>query len=121
MDNLIGDDRFPVASCRPEQSTLQAADEADSTAPPKTGKAMRQCLMVALTFESVFGTLAISFWLHMIAIITIDEAAEPRSSLAFMFWGERLFIFFIFPLMLLHTVIGYRVFRAKVGTSAAHH
>jgi cytochrome d ubiquinol oxidase subunit II len=75
--------------------------------------------MVALTFASAFGTLAISFWPYMIpGAITIDEAAAPHSSLAFMFWGEGLFIF---PLMLLYTVISYRVFRGKVGTTVGHY
>jgi hypothetical protein len=31
-------------------------------------------------------------------VITIDQATAPHSSLAFMFWGEGLFVF---PLMLL--------------------
>jgi cytochrome d ubiquinol oxidase subunit II len=75
--------------------------------------------MVALTFVSAFGTLAISFWPYMIpGAITVDEAAAPHSSLAFMFWGEGLFVF---PLMLLYTVVSYRVFRGKVGTTAGHY
>jgi cytochrome bd ubiquinol oxidase subunit II len=42
--------------------------------------------MVALTFASAFGTLAISFCPYMIpGAVTIDEAAAPHSSLAFMF------------------------------------
>jgi cytochrome d ubiquinol oxidase subunit II len=73
--------------------------------------------MVALTFASAFGTLAISFWPYMIpGAITIDEAAAPHSSLAFMFWGEGLFVF---PLMLIYTVVSYRVFRGKVRTTAS--
>jgi cytochrome bd ubiquinol oxidase subunit II len=75
--------------------------------------------MVALVFMSAFGTLAISFWPYMIPnVITIDEAAAPHSSLAFMFWGEGIFIF---PLMLIYTAISYRVFRGKVGNPAAHY
>jgi cytochrome d ubiquinol oxidase subunit II len=75
--------------------------------------------MVALVFMSAFGTLAISFWPYMIPfVITIDEAAAPHSSLAFMFWGEGLFIF---PLMLLYTVISYSIFRGKVGTTTGHY
>jgi hypothetical protein len=65
--------------------------------------------MVALIFISAFGTLALSFWPYMIPfVITIDQAAAPQSSLAFMFWGCGVFVF---PLMLLYTVISYRVFR----------
>jgi cytochrome bd ubiquinol oxidase subunit II len=69
--------------------------------------------MVALIFALAFGTLALSFWPYMIPfVITIDDAAAPHSSLAFMFWGEGLFVF---PLMLLYTAIGYRVFGGKIG------
>jgi cytochrome d ubiquinol oxidase subunit II len=75
--------------------------------------------MVALIFVSAFGTLAISFWPYMIPfVITIDEAAAPHSSLAFMFWGEGLFVF---PLMLLYTVISYSVFRGKVASNSGHY
>jgi cytochrome bd ubiquinol oxidase subunit II len=75
--------------------------------------------IVALIFVSAFGTLALSFWPYMIPfIITIDEAAAPHSSLAFMFWGEGIFIF---PLMLIYTVITYHVFRGKVRRAAEHY
>jgi cytochrome d ubiquinol oxidase subunit II len=70
--------------------------------------------MVVLIFLSAFGTLAISFWPYMIPFaLTIHEAAAPHSSLAFMFWGAGLFVF---PLMLIYTVISYRVFRGKVAS-----
>ncbi len=75
--------------------------------------------MVTIIFAAAFGTLAISFWPYMIPFsITIDEAAAPHSSLAFMFWGEGLFVF---PLMLLYTVISYSVFRGKVRPTADHY
>ena len=75
--------------------------------------------MVAGIFVAAFATLAISFWPYMIPFaITIDEAAAPRSSLAFMFWGEGLFVF---PLMLIYTAVSLRVFKGKVTTSAAHY
>jgi cytochrome d ubiquinol oxidase subunit II len=35
-----------------------------------------------------------------------------------MFWGERLFVF---PLMLLYTIISYSVFRGKVAAADEHH
>jgi cytochrome bd-type quinol oxidase subunit 2 len=38
---------------------------------------------------------------------TIEDAAAPQSSLAFMFWGEGLFVF---PLMLFYTAISYSIF-----------
>jgi cytochrome d ubiquinol oxidase subunit II len=50
--------------------------------------------------------------------ITIDEAAAPHSSLAFMFWGAGLFIF---PLMLIYTAISLGVFRGKVTSTAQHY
>jgi len=66
--------------------------------------------MVALIFVSAFGTLALSFWPYMIPfIITIDEAAAPHSSLAFMFWARRCHL----PLMLIYTVVSFSVFRAR--------
>jgi cytochrome bd ubiquinol oxidase subunit II len=75
--------------------------------------------MVTLIFVSAFGTLALSFWPYMIPFaITIDEGAAPHSTLAFMFWGEGLFVY---PLMLLYAAIGYRVFRGKVGSLAGHY
>jgi cytochrome d ubiquinol oxidase subunit II len=76
-------------------------------------------VMVALIFIAAFGTLAISFWPYMIPFaITIADAAAPHSSLAFMFWGEGLFVF---PLMLLYTAISLSVFRGKVRAAADHY
>jgi cytochrome bd ubiquinol oxidase subunit II len=75
--------------------------------------------MVALMFTAAFGTLAISFWPYMIPFsITVAQAAAPHSSLAFMFWGEGLFIF---PLMLVYTAISYTVFRGKIGPASGYH
>lgn len=75
--------------------------------------------MVAIIFMAAFGTLAISFWPYMIPFsITIDEAAAPHSSLAFMFWGASLFVF---PLTLLYTAVNYSVFRGKVRVSEPHY
>jgi cytochrome d ubiquinol oxidase subunit II len=50
--------------------------------------------------------------------ITIEQAAAPHSNLAFMFWGAGLFVF---PLMLLYTVISYSVFRGKVRPTGDHY
>jgi cytochrome d ubiquinol oxidase subunit II len=75
--------------------------------------------MVTLIFISAFGTLALSFWPYMIPfVITIESGAAPHSSLAFMFWGEGLFVF---PLMLIYAAVGYRVFRGKVEPKVGHH
>jgi cytochrome d ubiquinol oxidase subunit II len=74
--------------------------------------------MTGLLFVSAFGTLAISFWPYMIPfVVTIDEAAAPHSSLAFMFWGEV----FVLPLMLIATFVSYSVFRGKVKPTAGHY
>jgi cytochrome bd ubiquinol oxidase subunit II len=73
--------------------------------------------MVVLIFVAAFGTLAISFWPYMIPFtITIEDAAAPHSSLAFMFWGEGLFVF---PLLLVYTAVSYTVFRGKVRPASA--
>jgi len=46
-----------------------------------------------LLFLSAFGTLAVSFISYMIPFtITIEKAAAPHSSLAFMFWGAGLIV-----------------------------
>jgi cytochrome d ubiquinol oxidase subunit II len=75
--------------------------------------------MVALFFAAAFGTLAVSFWPYMIPFsITIEHAAAPDSSLAFMFWGEGLFVF---PLMLIYAAVNYSVFRGKGGSNPAHY
>jgi cytochrome d ubiquinol oxidase subunit II len=75
--------------------------------------------MIIFIFLSAFGTLAISFWPYIIPfVLTIDDAAAPPSSLAFMFWGEGLFVF---PLMLLYTFISYRVFRGKAEIIPRHY
>jgi cytochrome d ubiquinol oxidase subunit II len=75
--------------------------------------------MVALIFMSAFGTLALSFWPYMIPFaITVHQAAAPHSSLAFMFWGEGLFVF---PLMLIYTIVSYRVFRGKAPSTPEHY
>jgi cytochrome bd ubiquinol oxidase subunit II len=75
--------------------------------------------MVLLIFAAAFGTLAISFWPYMIPFsITVEEAASPHSTLAFMFWGAGIIVF---PLMLVYTVISYSVFRGKVRPTPDHY
>jgi cytochrome d ubiquinol oxidase subunit II len=74
--------------------------------------------MVSSIFVSAFGTLALSFWPYMVPFsITIDEAAAPHSSLAFMFWGEGLFVF---PLMLIYVATGFRVFKGKFEQASGY-
>ena len=75
--------------------------------------------MVVIIFAAAFSTLAISFWPYMIPFtISIEEAAAPHSSLAFMFWGAGLFVF---PIMLINTAISLSVFRGKVVATADHY
>lgn len=75
--------------------------------------------MGALVFGAAFGTLAVSFWPYMIPFsITVQQAAAPHSTLAFLFWGAGLVVF---PLMLLYTVMNYRVFRGKVHPTSTYH
>jgi len=75
--------------------------------------------MVSLIFAMAFGTLALSFWPYMVPFaITIDQAAAPHSSLAFMFWGEGLFIF---PMLLLYTATGFRAFKGKFNSAPEHY
>ena len=75
--------------------------------------------MVALIFAAAFGAPAISVWPYMIPFsIAIEAAAAPHSSLVLMFWGA---VVFVFPLMLLCTVISYTVLRGKVKPMAGHY
>jgi len=75
--------------------------------------------MMGLIIAVAFGTLAISFWLYMIAFaITTEEAAAPYCSLAFMFWSEGIFVF---ALVRLYTVISYSVFPGKVQPTTDHY
>jgi cytochrome bd ubiquinol oxidase subunit II len=76
-------------------------------------------LMITVIFLCAFGTMALSFWPYMIPfVLTIEEAAAPQSSLAFMFWGAGLFVF---PLMLFYTAISYSIFRGKVRSAAGYY
>ena len=72
--------------------------------------------MVALIFAVAFCTLAISFWPYMIPFsITVEAAASPPASLAFMFWGAGLFVF---PLVLLYTLTSFWVFKGKISSNS---
>jgi cytochrome bd ubiquinol oxidase subunit II len=76
-------------------------------------------LAVVVTFLAAFATFAFSFWPYIVPFtITIDQAAAPHASLAFMFWGEGLFVL---PLMLGYTLISYRVFRGKSSPATLHY
>jgi cytochrome d ubiquinol oxidase subunit II len=66
----------------------------------------------ALIFMAAFGTLACSFWPYMIPFaLTVEQAASPKESLTFMFWGAGLFVM---PLTLAYTFVVYRLFHGRV-------
>jgi cytochrome bd ubiquinol oxidase subunit II len=67
----------------------------------------------SLIFAAAFGTLACSFWPYMIPFaLTVEQAASPKESLTFMFWGAGLFVM---PLTLAYTFVVYRLFHGRVG------
>jgi len=64
-------------------------------------------------FAAAFGTLAVSFYPYMIPFsITLAEAAAPRSSQTFLFWGAGLVVL---PLTLAYTLVVYFLFSGKVA------
>ena len=66
----------------------------------------------AVIFASAFSTLAASFLPYMVPFtITIEQAAAPPSSLAFMFWGAGVVVL---PLTLAYTAAVYFIFRGRV-------
>jgi cytochrome bd-type quinol oxidase subunit 2 len=71
-------------------------------------------LGVGLLFGLSKGEASRGTMLSAVAPIRVDQAAAPRSSLVFMFWGCGVFVF---PLMLIYTVVSYTVFRGKVRTT----
>ena len=69
----------------------------------------------ALIFAAAFGTLAASFLPYMLPFtVTIEQAAAPPSSLAFMFWGAGIVVL---PLTLAYTAVVYFIFRGRVTDS----
>jgi cytochrome d ubiquinol oxidase subunit II len=65
-----------------------------------------------LIFAAAFGTLAISFYPYMVPFtITIAEAAAPRASQAFLFWGAGLVVL---PITVVYTLVVYFVLKGKV-------
>jgi cytochrome bd ubiquinol oxidase subunit II len=72
----------------------------------------RFALKVAIPASSIFGRFETCDRPERCPFPGSEVAgAAPPSSLAFMFWGEGLFVF---PLLLLYTAISYGVFRGKV-------
>jgi len=70
-------------------------------------------------FVTAFLTLAMSFLPYMVPFsVTIEQAAAPHSSLAFLFWGAGIFVL---PLTLIYTLIVYFVFKGKIDPTAKYH
>ena len=64
-----------------------------------------------LIFAAAMGTLAVSFYPYMIPFsITVNEAAAPYASQAFLFWGAGLVVL---PITLIYTLVVYFVFKGK--------
>jgi cytochrome d ubiquinol oxidase subunit II len=70
-------------------------------------------------FAAAFATLAVSFYPYMVPYsITIAQAAAPRSSLAFMFWGAGILVL---PLTIIYTIIIYLFFKGKVDSGTEYY
>lgn len=75
--------------------------------------------MAALIFLSAFGTMAGSFWPYMVPFsVTIADAASPRASLEFLFYGAGLVVL---PIILAYTLAVYWIFRGKTGEDTGYH
>ncbi|MFM0609735.1 cytochrome d ubiquinol oxidase subunit II [Paraburkholderia sediminicola] len=62
--------------------------------------------------------LLVSVWPYAIPnVVTLDQAAAPRSSQLFTLVGAVV----ILPIILIYTTVGYRVFRGKSLPGAKHH
>jgi cytochrome d ubiquinol oxidase subunit II len=71
-----------------------------------------------IIFLAAFATLAASFLPYIVPFsLTINEAAAPTSSLAFIFWGAGIVVL---PLTLVYTVMVYTVFKGKVDTGSEY-
>jgi cytochrome d ubiquinol oxidase subunit II len=76
-------------------------------------------ICAVLIFAAAFGTLATSFYPYMIPFsITVEDAAAPSSSLAFLFWGAGVFVL---PITLTYTLAVYFVFKGKVSIEEGHY
>jgi len=69
--------------------------------------------MVVVIFSAAFATMAGSFWPYLVPFsLTIEEAAAPRASLSFLFYGAGLVAL---PVIVVYTAAVYWIFRGKVG------
>jgi cytochrome d ubiquinol oxidase subunit II len=71
-----------------------------------------------MIFLAAFATLAASFLPYIVPFsLTINEAAAPTRSLAFIFWGAGIVVL---PLTLVYTVMVYTVFKGKVDAGSEY-
>jgi cytochrome d ubiquinol oxidase subunit II len=71
-----------------------------------------------MIFLAAFATLAASFLPYIVPFsLTINEAAAPTRSLAFIFWGAGIVVL---PLTLAYTVMVYTVFKGKVDAGSEY-
>jgi len=65
-----------------------------------------------------YAGLLVSIWPYAVPnVITLEEAAAPRSSQLFTLVGAVI----ILPIILAYTTVGYRVFRGKTSPGAKYH
>jgi len=70
-------------------------------------------LSAVLVIIFAFLTLVASFWPYMIPYtVTVQDAAAPPQSLAFLFWGGGLIIF---PIVVIYTGAVFWIFRGKLA------
>ncbi len=75
--------------------------------------------MAVLAVVFSFLTLAASFWPYMIQFtVTVQDAAAPRQSLEFLFWGGGLVVF---PVVLIYTAVVFWIFRGKAAKGGPSH
>ncbi len=68
--------------------------------------------MTVVMFTAAYATIVVSLLPYIVPFsLTIDDAAAPHSSLAFLFWGAGIVIL---PLTLAYTCVVYVIFRGKV-------
>ena len=75
-------------------------------------------LLALLLVMLGYAGLLVSIWPYAVPnVITLEEAAAPRSSQLFTLLGAVI----ILPVILAYTTAGYRVFRGKIASGAEHH
>ena len=78
----------------------------------------RPFIGAVMIFLAAFATLAASFLPYIVPFsLTINEAAAPTRSLAFIFWGAGIVVL---PLKLVYTVMVYTVFKGKVDAGSEY-